>query len=43
VPPLTPDQRREREIALENYLHPASQPPIFPPGTVIIIPAASVK
>lgn len=27
-------------IALSNWLHPASQQPMFPPGTTIIIPAA---
>jgi hypothetical protein len=27
-------------LALSNWLHPANQPPMFPPGTVITIPAA---
>ena len=31
-------------IALENYLHPGgSQQPMFPPGTVITIPAAPAR
>lgn len=27
-------------IALENYLRPTNQQPMFPPGTIITIPAA---
>ena len=27
-------------LALSNYLHPANQQPMFPPGTVITIPPA---
>jgi hypothetical protein len=27
-------------LALSSYLHPASQQPMFPPGTVITIPGA---
>jgi hypothetical protein len=30
-------------LALSNYLHPANQQPMFPPGTVIIIPDAPAK
>jgi hypothetical protein len=27
-------------LAVSNWLHPANQQPMFPPGTVITIPAA---
>jgi len=29
-------------LALSNWVHPANQQPMFPPGTVITIPAAPI-